>query len=721
MAEKKTKIEFLQRHLPKVKAGLYRFGVTQTVTVPWAETEHEFKDDDTHDKILEADAENKLGKRIQQTFASERSFSIRGERTVLNPQEVLSVFPPSGSSGDHSNVLPHVILRRSTLPWERANKEHEPWLAVLLFDEDEAPPPQTVTLAELYSGIHLDREPEEHVDEKVTVIDVQTDLLKRIVPIGKELALLAHVRQWKGEGGDDVGSERSVVIANRLPGRGLTSVAHLVSMEGRYESGLFQWSGKATERLVSLKNWRFHCLDEKSFMITESVLKKLKEKRVPEGALRRLLNKEIVREKAFLSQPQVVDALRTKPDAKADLLHAARYKKLGFKSLLLELNRDQLRLPQVKPAIEAPGSGEVYRRRSFVPLPHYLRNGEKTVSWYHGPLISGHNKKAEIGLPARSADELVLLNEANGMYDVSYAAAWKIGRLLMLQSKKASVALYHWKRAHAANSKNLRNQIDHLPFAAMNAPEIPETVRTWLEDLTVLRPVPFNYLVPDERMLPRESLRFFCIDKLWVECLIDGAFSIGRISKHEAERDRAHRTSGAVPRTPFAVVSGILIRSDVVAGWPDLQVDAYAEPHPDLNTEPSTEKLKLLRMERLSANVLICLFGGRGEALTVDIHQRPEGLHFGVSEHASHLGGHSYFKLPRNLETGNELDEPVEVPIDRNPDLPNGTPYRYSRILIQELAESIRLAAGRAKITSADFALQMIEGAQKVRFTTRDA
>ena len=66
--------------------------------------------------------------------------------------------------------------------------------------------------------------------------------------------------------------------------------------------------------------------------------------------------------------------------------------------------------------------------------------------------------------------------------------------------------------------------------------------------------------------------------------------------------------------------------------------------------------------------------------------------------------------------------KPVEV-ADR-PEIPiclTVTPYRYSRILIQELAESIRLAAGRAKITSADFALQMIEGAQKVRFTTRDA
>jgi hypothetical protein len=40
------------------------------------------------------------------------------------------------------------------------------------------------------------------------------------------------------------------------------------------------------------------------------------------------------------------------------------------------------------------------------------------------------------------------------------------------------------------------------------------------------------------------------------------------------------------------------------------------------------KKIELLRMERLSANVLICLF--KGEIKTVDIHQKPETLHFGL-------------------------------------------------------------------------------------------
>src|SRR5258708_35921884 len=59
-------------------------------------------------------------------------------------------------------------------------------------------------------------------------------------------------------------------------------------------------------------------------------------------------------------------------------------------------------------------------------------------------------------------------------------------------------------------------------------PPIPEDTKTWLGRLTLLYGVPFQYLVPDERMRAAESLRFFYVDPLWMEALLDGALSIGR-------------------------------------------------------------------------------------------------------------------------------------------------------------------------------------------------
>ena len=115
----------------------------------------------------------------------------------------------------------------------------------------------------------------------------------------------------------------------------------------------------------------------------------------------------------------------------------------------------------------------------------------------------------------------------------------------------------------------------HLPFDGPSADlELPEAVSSWFENLTLLEGVPFHYLVPDERMLPVESIRFFHLDPIWVECLVDGAFSIGRVLQYDHEQDQSQKESHINKLLPKQV-SGLLIRSDVVAGWPGLQVDGY--------------------------------------------------------------------------------------------------------------------------------------------------
>src|SRR5579871_6432114 len=67
-------------------------------------------------------------------------------------------------------------------------------------------------------------------------------------------------------------------------------------------------------------------------------------------------------------------------------------------------------------------------------------------------------------------------------------------------------------------------------LAAVGAepPKLPDGVKKWLTRLMQLSGVPINYLVPDEAMLPPESIRFFHLDVNWIAALIDGAFSIGR-------------------------------------------------------------------------------------------------------------------------------------------------------------------------------------------------
>jgi hypothetical protein len=158
------------------------------------------------------------------------------------------------------------------------------------------------------------------------------------------------------------------------------------------------------------------------------------------------------------------------------------------------------------------------------------------------------------------------------------------------------------------------------------------------------------------------------------------------------KRDQKHAKSNAKTpvQNPHEIVTGLLLRSDVVRGWPGLLVDGH-------NAETNETKSPL-RMERLSKNVLICMFAG--EIKAVDIHQKPEALHFGFNPSDSSVPGSDYSK-----------DKGEKVLIDWK-DLDKRV------VDIKKLADQLRGAASTPEdpYGSAKFAVDMIEGVERVRF-----
>ena len=177
----------------------------------------------------------------------------------------------------------------------------------------------------------------------------------------------------------------------------------------------------------------------------------------------------------------------------------------------------------------------------------------------------------------------------------------------------------------------------------------------WLARLLLLYPIPFDNLVPDERMLPAESLRFFYLDGSWLSAAIDGALSLGLdSSKHThfgpfikglvleaaqqaqtTTRDKLLGRASADTAAAPDVVSGFLLRSALVSGWPNLAVypkDAQGNP------------VTILRIDHLAPSVLFCLFDGVPDKLVFS--EPHESLRFGVNEdgeaalrHAAGTGG----------------------------------------------------------------------------------
>lgn len=235
------------------------------------------------------------------------------------------------------------------------------------------------------------------------------------------------------------------------------------------------------------------------------------------------------------------------------------------------------------------------------------------------------------------------------------------------------------------NGDSLQNRVEQYD-------DLPTGISSWLGRLKLLYGVPLNYLVPDERMLPPESIRFFYIDPNWIKALLDGAFSLGRsvdarrctrsfridaastplMNEESRQKASVVRTSYlglTAPAMDMTLISGFLLRSSVVADYRGLGVNVY--PKDKIPTEKdSGTLLNILRMEKLTptTDVLLCLV--EGDAYRVDIHEAPEGLHYGIDKYINSsglpAGTKKVYPFQKGGSLGNqsvtmEMDAPLEI------------------------------------------------------------
>jgi hypothetical protein len=672
------------------------------------------------------------------SFEVTRRFAVAAERFSLDPAELAAVFPPDLSAGELSGALPHVLITRPTLPWQRssvAGDQSAPWLAVLVFDESEAPKPATRTAKDLikdqatitvagsaatgtgalpdgfasYPAINpLDYG--ESPDDPCVTIDIDAGAFSTVVPSAADLPFLAHIRQTDTVGGQDSAdavTTMAVVLGNRIPRDAVTARAYLVSLEGM-GALLPGADGRpapalANVRMVRLLTYRWWSFTATTAAATfASLLRGVNA--VPPGQAGPLWTLQLPFAGPRPDAGQVQEAMS----------HEAAGQLTGADPQTL--------------SHDAFGLG-------YVPLVHRLRHGGQTLSWYRGPLVP-LPVTATVRTPILAADAATRYNPQTGMFDVSYAAAWQLGRLLALQSRNFSVALREWRRQVRASAIAAAEQARHEarlggafasvlgPRAArLTDPSPPAVVVDWLARLALLYAVPFNYLVPDERMLPPESLRVFHLDRAWTDALADGALSVGRVTSGDLALDAAHAPAfraladarrpllranpgPAAAASPAGEITGFLLRSAAVAGWPDATVTGYGDDPAD--GQPADER-RLLRSARLGNDVLLCLFDG--VIRVVAVREPPGQLHCGVE------GPPGELTTTLRAVTG---DAPGHQYTGQTAAVPARGDGRT--LQVAAAAASIKAALDArsgpplAAFTSAEFALEMVQGVIEVEF-----
>lgn len=579
-------LKFLDYRKPKLEAGDYTFEVTQT-----------YGDPDGDTITLPKQTVN---------------IKVQGDRIRINPDQVFAKYPPAGEKGNFNDTIPHISLKKPTLPWERSaynfdkdslynkgekNAEiHEPWFYLMLINEEDisrgdAFAPKKVRVKDLKSEAYVPQvfynELSEDItfgtigaEEEVQVVDLKKSFFKALIADRKEdLQYLAHVRQRESEEGD-LKRELSVIMGNRFP----------QSNPVKYPSGMVNQA-----LLVSLEGY---LNDDKSD--------------TPEDE-----------ETAYISEGDTsgkdLDDLTEESYIRCIILtqwsFTSKMDKINFEERSKALDVGALRLPSKNSSLNHPFIKNLPKRDGGTPFDdelaagrsailHQFRQGDRSLSWYRGPCVptetthDGTNQLSdyERGLEsdgtytATDADRLLHYHKDRGMFDVSYATAYELGRFLAIRNEEYAKALYRYKKAKSRyvflqKDDDDRSQdvidkgitIENLPYSKLNEEDLTEDrkfIENYLEELALLKEVPHWYLIPDPHLLPQRTIRTFQIDFKWIQSLWLGALSLGGRTQVSAKLYK-ELVPQITPKIPHA---GFFLRSDLVWAYPEMVVNAKAIP-----------------------------------------------------------------------------------------------------------------------------------------------
>lgn len=315
-------------------------------------------------------------------FEEEAEFHVAGHAFVLPKNEVFLSCPADNESGEFGNSLPFLVMENRTFPWENQicaerNETPVPWVALLVVAETEGAKEQDMQIGDLLEkkekGVYF---PDKTRLPKVFA-EKETDCC-HVLDLPKSLydAIMPSVED-------------------------LPYLCHVRSVNLR-----------KTEDSVCARDGFFSVICGNRF--------------IPSG------DGELAKSTVHLVSLLGMGDLSAVPDCETVRL-VSLYRWDVFSKKKSEENFAAVveRLRQNCSVLYDSGDTEL-KRQGYCVKKHMTRTGEETYSLYRPPLVPFLNAETLELESKHTADGLLMYDRKTGLFDVTYAAAWQMGRMLAL-------------------------------------------------------------------------------------------------------------------------------------------------------------------------------------------------------------------------------------------------------------------------------------------------
>jgi hypothetical protein len=423
---------------------------------------------------------------------------VTGPRFGLPGTEIHSVFPPHNSVGPFHNQLPHIALKRRTLPWERPGDpdaeergERLPWLALVILSDGEANFVRNMSVKDVLPNRLHDGIADDAVCDAIEVTNLTVE---KVFPGEEEFPYLLHVRQVNVNDTENAGNDEdgfmAVVMANRLPRRGQNYGAYLISVESRYQD--LPGSGNATDDIgdasvysLSAEQLVAHSYSggSRAARMALSATEQPKRKATPGGGFAgagvagaasgaglvatetrgniwHAAASEPARAVSGDDQPAGVaahstmtvvndmDLLAIEPTATLVRFPVLAHWQftctdgLDFRELMINLDVAMLgNPPAAGPGVDPPQVTD----SGHVLIDNLTRGGERVSAWYRGPFTPRQVRRRLRNVPFHGADQARTIG-GDFIENLGEAAAFEIGRMLALADPSFLQELLRWRR-----------------------------------------------------------------------------------------------------------------------------------------------------------------------------------------------------------------------------------------------------------------------------------